>query len=364
MKRKDLIACAQTGSGKTVAFLLPIIQSIKDRVNNRFSNRNEPYSLILAPTRELVQQIVTEAKKLIYRTNIRVVGIYGGAPHTSQLKQISYGCHIMVATPGRLIDFITSGHFEMRDCSHLIVDEADRMLDMGFFPQIKQILNISKMPSGPDRQTVMFSATFPKEVRDLASKLLQNEVKITVGSVGFNCEQIHQEVIYMDQDDKPQRLINILKKITAENDNAQILVFVDRKRVVDKVEMDLYKQGFRVVSIHGDRSQNERNEALNLFRAKKAQIMVATDVASRGIDIPSVSHVINYSFPDQIENYVHRIGRTGRCGNTGTAISFFTSEDGSQSSQLVKLLRENKQVIPDFLHSIRPFTNSRQNSRK
>uniref|UniRef100_A0A6B2FX80 RNA helicase n=1 Tax=Myxobolus squamalis TaxID=59785 RepID=A0A6B2FX80_MYXSQ len=226
------------------------------------------------------------------------------------------------------------------------------MLDMGFEPQIRQIFENSKIPDRENRHTVMFSATFPLKIQELARKYLKSDIKITIGKIGSISNYIQQQIILVPEQEKFHKLITLLTSIQEENHHSHILIFVDRKFTVDKIESDLYQKRFRVVSIHGDRSQMERDEALGLFRSRQAAVMVATDVAQRGLDVPNVTHVINFSFPNDIEDYVHRIGRTGRVGNTGYAISFFNDANASLATPLINLLNDNKQDVPSFLSTM------------
>uniref|UniRef100_A0A6G3MFA6 RNA helicase n=1 Tax=Henneguya salminicola TaxID=69463 RepID=A0A6G3MFA6_HENSL len=284
------------------------------------------------------------------------------------MNQLSRGCDILVATPGRLIDFIKREIVSLTNCTNLVFDEADRMLDMGFEPQIQEIFQFSKIPKKEARQTIMFSATFPPKIQELARTFLKSDIKITIGKIGSVSDHIDQKVMLVPEPDKLSTLISLIETIKQENESAHVLIFIDRKSAVDSIEIKLFREGYRVVSIHGDRSQSERDEALGLFRSRKASIMVATDVAQRGLDIPNVTHVINYSIPNDIEDYVHRIGRTGRVGNTGIAITFFNDTNASIASDLAKILSDNKQEVPAFLASFaqsssRSYFNKRYDRR-
>jgi len=354
---RDLMACAQTGSGKTAAFLFPVISTLLSRGSTRADLVNEqlggirkvvyPDATILCPTRELAVQIFDEAQKFTYRSYLRPAVVYGGADPKGQVDQIKRGCHILVATPGRLNQMIERRHISLSKSMFFIMDEADRMLDMGFEPQIRQIVSGHDLPEVGKRQTLMFSATFPREVQALASEFLNDYVFLTVGRVGSASATIQQAVEYVEENDKHN---NLLKQIS-EHKNGLTLVFVQTKKEADTLEEWLKRQGFPSTSLNGDRAQFEREEALESFRTGRTPIMVATDVAQRGLDIPNVNHVINFDMPANIDDYVHRIGRTGRVGNHGLATSFFNDADSMMAADLVEILKESNQPVPDWLAS-------------
>eukprot|EP00741_Cyanophora_paradoxa_P010846 tig00020544_g10485.t2 len=347
---RDLMACAQTGSGKTAAFLFPIIAKLMilgppppprggyGRV------KATPCALVLAPTRELASQIFDECRKFSYKSGIRACCIYGGAEIRNQLRDVERGCDILIATPGRLIDFIERGKLVLGQIHFLVLDEADRMLDMGFEPQIRRIVEQEDMPGSELRQTLMFSATFPKEIQRLASDFLRNYVFLAVGRVGSTTDNITQKIEYVEDRDKPAVLLDILAAV----DSKLTLVFVETKRGADQLEEFLRRESYHVTSIHGDRTQMEREAALRDFRSGRAPILVATDVAARGLDIPNVTHVINFDLPNDIDDYVHRIGRTGRAGNTGIATALFNEKNRNICKQLYELFVENGQEVPDW----------------
>jgi|GEM_PF-630900 len=347
---RDMMACAQTGSGKTGGFLFPTISMMLSNgpieLETFGGRKTFPTALILAPTRELASQIYDEAIKFCYCTGIQPVCVYGGANVGTQLRELERGCDLLVATPGRLTDLIERGRIGLAGINFLVLDEADRMLDMGFEPQIRRIVEQEDMPR--DRQTFMFSATFPKEIQRLASDFLDNYVFLTVGRVGSAASDITQTVEYVEGPDKTPFLIRFLNTIEA----GLVLVFVETKRSADSLEHTLSVEGFPTTSIHGDRSQWEREEALQSFRSGRTPILVATDVAARGLDISNVLYVINYDMPGNIDDYVHRIGRTGRAGNTGTAISLINERNANIARELYDLLSENGQPVPDFLVSL------------
>ncbi|KAK7893074.1 hypothetical protein WMY93_022226 [Mugilogobius chulae] len=376
--KRDLMACAQTGSGKTAAFLLPILSQIyaegpgealnaakaSGQENGKYGRRKQyPISLVLAPTRELALQIYDEARKFAYRSRVRPCVVYGGADIGGQIRDLERGCHLLVATPGRLVDMMERGKIGLDYCNYLVLDEADRMLDMGFEPQIRRIVEQDTMPPKGIRQTMMFSATFPKEIQILARDFLEEYIFLAVGRVGSTSENITQKVVWVEESDKRSFLLDLLSATvvpTEAQDNAAdnlekpgkdslTLVFVETKKGADALEDFLYREGYACTSIHGDRSQRDREEALNQFRSGKCPILVATAVAARGLDISNVKHVINFDLPSDIEEYVHRIGRTGRVGNLGLATSFFNDKNGNITKDLLDILVEAKQEVPSWL---------------
>ena len=353
MGGRDLMACAQTGSGKTGGFLFPIlsqaylngpspIPSMPGHQRTAF-----PTSLILAPTRELVSQIFDEARKFAYRSWVRPCVVYGGADIGSQLRQIERGCDLLVATPGRLVDLIERGRISLQSIKYLVLDEADRMLDMGFEPQIRRIVEGEDMPGIHDRQTLMFSATFPRDIQMLARDFLKEYIFLSVGRVGSTSENITQKIEYVEDVDKRSVLLDIL-----HTHGGLTLIFVETKRMADSLSDFLINQSFPATSIHGDRTQRERERALEFFRNGRCPILVATAVAARGLDIPNVTHVVNYDLPTDIDDYVHRIGRTGRAGNTGLSTAFFNRGNRGVVRGLIDLLREANQEVPSFLETI------------
>ena len=354
--RRDLMACAQTGSGKTAAFLFPTIGRIlADLIDGTVvtSSSSSSYSkayptaLVLAPTRELASQIYDEARKFTYRSQIRPVVVYGGADFALQFKDLSRGCDILVATPGRLVDMMERGKVSLSKCRFLCLDEADRMLDMGFEKQIRYIVDEADMPGVGERQTLMFSATFPKEIQRLAADFLNNYIFLKVGRVGSTTDFITQTLYLVEDQDKMNHLIDAINTI-----EGLTLIFVETKRSADRLEEVLYNAGFPSTSIHGDRTQREREQALESFRTGRTPILVATDVAARGLDISNVAHVINYDMPRDIDDYVHRIGRTGRAGNSGVATAFFSDKNRNLVRELVVLLEEANQVVPAWLSTM------------
>eukprot|EP00210_Caulerpa_lentillifera_P004906 g4682.t1 len=347
---RDLMACAQTGSGKTAAFCFPIIADVLRRGFEPCGRNRKAYplALVLAPTRELTSQIFDEARKFTYQTGIRPVVVYGGAPVAQQLRELEWGCDFLVATPGRLSDLIERGRISLSRINYLALDEADRMLDMGFEPQIRRIVEQEDMPRTGQRQTLLFSATFPKEIQKMAADFLHDYIFLTVGRVGSSTELIVQHVERVEAQDKRDVLLDLVGSI-----DGLTLVFVETKKGADLLEDYLCRQGLIATSIHGDRSQQERERALASFKSGKTPILVATDVAARGLDIPNVTHVINFDLPNDIDDYVHRIGRTGRAGKKGLATALFCREkDSGLAKALVETLAETNQEVPQWLSSL------------
>ncbi|CAN8279924.1 unnamed protein product [Cochlearia groenlandica] len=352
---RDLMACAQTGSGKTAAFCFPIISGImKDQHVERPRGVRGVYPLavILSPTRELACQIHDEARKFSYQTGVKVVVAYGGTPVNQQIRELERGVDILVATPGRLNDLLERGRVSLQMVRFLALDEADRMLDMGFEPQIRKIVQQMDMPPPGVRQTMLFSATFPREIQRLASDFLANYIFLAVGRVGSSTDLIVQRVEFVHDSDKRSHLMDLLHA-QRENGNqgkqALTLVFVETKKGADSLENWLCINGFPATTIHGDRSQQEREVALRSFKTGRTPILVATDVAARGLDIPHVAHVVNFDLPNDIDDYVHRIGRTGRAGNSGLATAFFNDNNTSMAKPLAELMQEANQEVPDWL---------------
>ncbi|EKE40867.1 hypothetical protein ENUP19_0050G0059 [Entamoeba nuttalli] len=353
LAKRDLMSCAQTGSGKTAAFLFPIISDILKNPpmprQSNFSHRVTvfPVALILAPTRELGQQIYEEAVRFTEDTPIRSVCVYGGSDSYTQIQEMGKGCDILVATPGRLLYFTEKKIVSLSSVRYLIFDEADRMLDMGFEPQIREICEDNEMPPVGKRQTLMFSATFPKQIQRLAADFLDDYVFITVGRAGSTVESIQQIILWVEEEIKQEAILDVLGEFVGKGQKT--VIFVETKRGADILENYLYDHGYKVDSIHGDRSQADRDFSLKRFKENVIQLLVATDVASRGLDIPDIEVVINYDMPNEIESYVHRVGRTGRAGKKGTAITFINEKTQNLIPPLVSLLEEAKQTIPDWL---------------
>ncbi|PWN93460.1 DEAD-domain-containing protein [Acaromyces ingoldii] len=356
---RDLMGCAQTGSGKTGGFLFPILSALfthgpppppPEMANGGFGRRKAfPTTLILAPTRELVSQIHEEARKFTYRSWVKPAVVYGGADIGQQLRQIERGCDLLSATPGRLVDLIERGRISLANVRFLVLDEADRMLDMGFEPQIRRIVEGEDMPGVMDRQTLMFSATFPRDIQLLAKDFLKEYVFLSVGRVGSTSENITQKIEYVEDEEKRSVLLDVLQSMPT---GGLTLIFVETKRMADMLSDFLLRSNIGATSIHGDRTQRERERALELFRTGKTPIMVATAVAARGLDIPNVTHVVNYDLPSDIDDYVHRIGRTGRAGNTGHSTAFFNRGNRNIVRDLCDLLKEANQEVPSWLEAV------------
>jgi len=416
---RDLMTCAQTGSGKTVAFLFPIITSLAKRESPHSSKFGDfrtghvkpvdsakrmsssvmmtasPTALILTPTRELAAQIHGEALKFGWRTGLKSVCIFGGASSLSQAQLLRYGCDLLIATPGRLRDFLQQGIVSLERIRFLVLDEADRMLDMGFEPEIREIVERHRMPpkGSGSRQTLMFSATFPKEIQKLAASFLDRPLFLSVGRIGAPADLVRQQFILVASiDRKADELLKILmhqvdnatrrkENEPKDNENAsgeiaangnlsaarselvsasggRTLIFVERKSSVDFLTFKLQEADFNVVGLHGDHSQSARNRSMHLFTQGKASIMVATNVAARGLDIQDISHVINFDMPKEIDSYIHRIGRTGRAGKPGLATTLLTREDAGIVDSLTSMLMEAKQEVPSWFYDMRASSKS------
>mmetsp|Transcript_14995 Transcript_14995/g.27789 ORF Transcript_14995/g.27789 Transcript_14995/m.27789 type:complete len:671 (-) Transcript_14995:137-2149(-) len=350
---RDLMACAQTGSGKTCGFMVPCLESLlrsgpPPAAGGARRPKPMPCALVLAPTRELAAQIYKETLKFAYATGIRSCIIYGGADMQQQRQELNRGCDVLIATPGRLTDMADRGSVSLELIQFFILDEADRMLDMGFEPQVRQI--VEKLGMGKNsrfpRQSMMFSATFAKEVQLMAQDFLNDYVFITVGRVGSASEDVSQKVVFaQDVTQKVHQLEKAIKEYLPKDGLA--VVFVETKKSADELEMKLYDSGVAVTAIHGDRSQDQREEALQAFKSGANPVLVATDVAARGLDIPNVSLVVNFDMPKQLDDYVHRIGRTGRAGRKGTAVAL-VNERCYYLSDLHHLLTEAKQDVPEW----------------
>lgn len=354
MSGRDLMACAQTGSGKTAAFVLPILHTLLESPRELIKGSCvEPQALIISPTRELSSQINQQVLKFSLNSVIRCHLIYGGTSTMHQANKLALGCHVLVATPGRLLDFLGRGRLRLSSLRFLVLDEADRMLDMGFLPDIEKIVDHETMIPQEERQTLMFSATFPSEIQELAGRFLRNYLFLAVGIVGGACSDVEQNFYQASgQCEKRKLLKDLIDKQNQMGSIEGTLVFVEQKRHTDFIAAFLSESNFPTTSIHGDRLQREREEALSDFKRGKMSILVATAVAARGLDIKNVAHVINFDLPKTIDEYVHRIGRTGRVGNRGKATSFFDQDnDTPLTGDLVKILKQANQSVPDWLLS-------------
>jgi len=338
-------------------FLLPIITKLLvdvPRTQRPDTGRGRyycgfPLAVIMAPTRELASQIHQEALKFTENTRVKPVVIYGGAPYGDQARSIERGVDIIIATPGRLNDMMERKKISLSCVKYIILDEADRMLDMGFEPQIRQIIDQRDCPRKEHRQTIMFSATFPKPIQKLAQDFLKHDnIMIQVGRLGSSNTDIKQIVKHVEGRDKNDMLLTDLKA-RAQYKQEKTLIFVETKKGVDDVCYFLRRNGFAAESIHGDHVQNQREAALRNFKSGRVPILIATSVAARGLDINDVAHVIEYDLPSNIDDHVHRIGRTGRAGKTGIATVYFSDKDKGLAKELLQQLQEAKQEIPAFL---------------
>jgi ATP-dependent RNA helicase DBP3 len=351
---KDVIGIAETGSGKTLAFAIPAFVHLR---NIEVKKNEGPYVLIVAPTRELAIQIFEVCDELGKSTNIKCACFYGGVSKQGQYESLEKGVHVLVATPGRLLDLMQEQAVSLDKVSIAVLDEADRMLDKGFERDIKTILSSTR----PDRQTIMFSATWPTSIRNLAATFLKNPTRVTIGTAELSANQKitqYVEVIETERE-KDQKLLELLRDYHKSKKN-RILIFVLYKREAPKIEGLLKRQNYKVASIHGDMSQVQRIASLASFKDGTCPLLVATDVAARGLDIPDVEYVINYSFPLTIEDYVHRIGRTGRAGKTGISFTMFTSQDKLRAAELVGILREANSDIPPALMKLSSYGTKKQ----
>ncbi|WP_339834860.1 DEAD/DEAH box helicase [uncultured Flavobacterium sp.] len=335
----DLVACAQTGTGKTGAFAIPIINLIHRIVGSSNKKSKHIRTLVVTPTRELAIQIQENFDSYGKYTNIRSMVIFGGVSQVSQVDQLRKGVDVLIATPGRLLDLNKQGYIDLDYLHHLVLDEADQMLDMGFINDVKKIVKLT-----PDnRQTLLFSATMPVAIRELADKFLTNPKYISVDPISSTAEKVDQKVYFVDKGDKRKLLYHLIKNDDLKN----ILVFTRTKHGADNVVKALEKDGVKAAAIHGNKSQNARQRALKDFKDQKISVLVATDIAARGIDIDDLPFVINFDIPNISETYVHRIGRTGRAGKSGLAISFCDKEEKAYLKDIEKLIRIKIKVVED-----------------
>ena len=366
--KRDVIGIAETGSGKTCAFVVPMLAHIMQlpKMTDEIAAHG-PYALIMAPTRELAQQIEEETLKFAQYLDYRVGLVVGGQSIEDQGFKLRKGVEILVGTPGRIIDVIERRYTVLSQCNYIVLDEADRMIDMGFEPQVVAVMEAmgsgnlkpedeaeeldgqALEQGGPTsskyRTTYMFSATMPPSVERLARSYLRNPAVVTIGSAGKTSDLIKQEIIWVSRNERDSKFELVLSR----HPNTQAIVFVNAKRSVDAVANLCYRLGYSCASIHGGKSQDQREESLRGFKAGDYDILVATDVAGRGIDVKGIDLVVNYELPHTIENYTHRIGRTGRAGRKGTAVSFLTSDDRDIMYELKELLIESKNHVPDAL---------------
>ncbi len=351
---RDVLGCAQTGTGKTAAFAIPIIQKIFEQNN---SSKRNIQVLILTPTRELAVQIEESFKTYGRYTNLKYCSIFGGVSQSHQTEKLRRGVDILIATPGRLLDLLNQRMVKLQDVSTFVLDEADRMLDMGFINDVKKIINI--LPNR--KQTLLFSATMPKEISELVNSILVDPVKVAVTPISSTVDKIKQLIYFVDKNNKKNLLVHLLKNSNIKS----VLVFTRTKHEADKVVKDLIANKIKAQAIHGNKSQSARQLALNNFKCREIRVLVATDIAARGIDIDELSYVINYNLPEMPENYVHRIGRTGRADHSGTAISFCEYEDKEYLAKIQKLIKKSITVVNDnpfpmLITSVAPKNNKPQ----
>ncbi|MEY4383096.1 MAG: hypothetical protein RI995_638 [Bacteroidota bacterium] len=345
LKGNDLLGCAQTGTGKTAAFLLPIIQ-LMDATKN-FNKKRSIRGLIVTPTRELAIQIGESFQAYARHLPLKCTVIFGGVGQSPQVNALRAGVDVVVATPGRLLDLMNQRLLSIADVEFFVLDEADRMLDMGFIHDVRKLLAV--LPK--KRQSLFFSATMPPEIVSLASTILRNPVKVTVTPVSSTVEIINQSVCFVDKNNKYNLLLSFLEDTNIKT----VLVFTRTKHGADKVVKILLKAGITAEAIHGNKSQNARQTALNNFKSQKTRVLVATDIAARGIDVDELEYVINFELPNIPETYVHRIGRTGRAGAKGTAISFCDIEEKADLKEIEKLIGKKIPVFEEHKFPMKIF---------
>lgn len=350
LKEKDVLGCAQTGTGKTAAFAIPIIQLIQKLDDQRNGKRMPIRALIVTPTRELAIQIEENIDAYSRHTNIRQAVIFGGVSQHSQVQKLKQGVDILVATPGRLLDLISQGYVSLSKIKMFVLDEADRMLDMGFINDIRKLLKL--LPT--ERQSLFFSATMPDNIIKLSNQILNNPTKVEVTPASSTAETIQQFVYYTNRTTKGSLLLHILKSPKIE----QVLIFTRTKRGADRVVKNLKKNRITAAAIHGDKAQNQRQKALKQFKEGDLRVLVATDIAARGIDINQLKFVINYEIPNLPESYVHRIGRSGRAGEEGIAISLCEPEENAYIKDIEKLTKKRIRIVKvnPFPQTERPMT--------
>lgn len=335
---KDLLGCAQTGTGKTASFAIPVLQLMSQLPEER-GHHKLIKCLVLTPTRELAIQIGESFAAYGNKLKLKHTVIFGGVPQGAQVKALKDGIDILIATPGRLLDLIGQKYVHLNNISFFVLDEADRMLDMGFIHDVKKV--VAKLPA--KKQTLFFSATMPPEIQKLANTILINPERVEVTPVSSTAEKIAQSIYFVDKKDKKKLLAYILKG----KDVRSALVFTRTKHGADKVVKDLIRDGITAEAIHGNKSQNARQRALNNFKSGETPVLVATDIAARGIDVDAISHVINFEMPDVPETYVHRIGRTARAGASGIAMSFIDAEEKDELKAVQKLINMQIPVVED-----------------
>lgn len=337
LEGKDLLGCAQTGTGKTAAFSIPVLQNLHKGINKNAKGIRPISALVLAPTRELAIQIAENVIAYSKHMDIKSAVIFGGVNQRPQERVLRAGVDVLIATPGRLLDLMNQGFINLKDVQFFVLDEADRMLDMGMFQDVKKV--IAKLPK--QRQNLLFSATMPSEVTKLVNSILKNPIKVEVAPVSSTVDKITQGVYFVEKKQKKSLLVHLLNDETIKS----ALVFSRTKHGANNIVKELDKAGIDSLAIHGNKSQNARQIALNSFKEGKIRVLVATDIAARGIDVDELSHVFNYDLPDVPETYVHRIGRTGRAGNSGIALSFCDVEERSDLRAIEKTIGKGIPVM-------------------
>ena len=352
LKKHDVLGSAQTGTGKTAAFALPILHHLINEENN--DDKKKIKTLVITPTRELAIQIAENFTLYAKYSNIKTTVIFGGVKQGSQTDALNKGVDILVATPGRLLDLMGQGYISLKDISYFVLDEADRMLDMGFINDIKKVLE--KLPK--ERQSLFFSATMPKNIIDLSNKILKSPQKIVAHQNSTTAETIQQYIYYTNKSTKKDLLFHILRN----KDIKQILIFSRTKHGADRIVRTLKKQNINSAAIHGDKSQSQRQRTLKEFKENKLRVLVATDIAARGIDIDQLNYVLNYDIPNEAETYVHRIGRCGRAGNKGISISICEPEENTYVKDIEKLISKKIDIINDnpFKQTEKPMNNQQR----
>ncbi|NUJ98241.1 DEAD/DEAH box helicase [Candidatus Gracilibacteria bacterium] len=355
LQGRDVLGSAQTGTGKTAAFAIPTLQLLFQE--KAISNTPRAIkSLILTPTRELAIQIEESFTAYGKNLGLRHAVIFGGVSQHAQTAKLRIGVDILVATPGRLLDLMEQGYVNLKNIKIFILDEADRMLNMGFINDVKKVL--AKLPE--KKQTLFFSATMPKEILSLAHSILVDPIKVEVAPVSSTADTVKQSIYFVKKNDKKLLLADLLKN----PEIASVLVFTRTKHGADRVVKDLEKVGVVAEAIHGNKSQNARQRALNNFKTKQTRVLIATDIAARGIDVDDLSHVINYELPNESETYVHRIGRTGRAGLNGIALSFCEQEEVDYLHDIQKLIGRNIDIVEDHPFAVKLLLNTKGAPKK
>jgi ATP-dependent RNA helicase RhlE len=356
LEKKDVLGSAQTGTGKTAAFSIPIIQNIYlDKLAKNTTDKKIS-ALVLAPTRELALQIYDNFIEYSKYLNVNATVVYGGIKQARQVRDIKRGVDVLIATPGRLLDLIKQRILTLNNVDYLVVDEADRMLDMGFIKDVKKIVSLVKK----ERQTMLFSATMPNEIKTFANELLKNPVSIKIAPEELTIDVIEQSVYYVSNKSK----IKLLTKLLKNEELKSVLVFSRTKHGTNDITSELLKYGIKCKAIHGDKSQGDRQKALNEFKKKQIRVLVATDIAARGIDVDELSHVINYDLPEVPETYIHRIGRTGRAGNSGITIAFCSPNQYHLLLDIEKHINMKIPMVKDSKFSIDPSNFSLSSPKK